>query len=78
MVNMRLSVWLIIAFAILTLLATPLSTQEGQVFETGYEAPSKNQNTAGGNERIIEFARRQWVVKSGYGGPASGPFFYNV
>jgi len=67
MFNIRLTVWLIIAFVVLTLLATPLSTQEGQVFETGYEAPSKNQNTAGGNERIIEFAGRQWVVKSGCG-----------
>lgn len=63
----RLNIWLLIVFVMLMLLTIPISAEESQLFETEDQAPNKQQNIAESGQRIIEFAGRQWVVKSGCG-----------
>jgi hypothetical protein len=71
MVNMRLSVWLMITLVIIALLTAPLLAKEHWILEPESRMLNEDQNTAESSERTIEFVGRQWVVKSGYGGPGA-------
>lgn len=64
MSNARLS-WLFTVFVMFILLTVSRSAQGSQMFETEDQTPNEEQNIASSNQRVIEFAGRQWVVKSG-------------
>jgi hypothetical protein len=63
-----MSIWVFTVFVTLYLLTIPRSVQGNRIFETHDQRPNKAQNTvAASHQRIIEFAGRQWLVKSGCG-----------
>ena len=65
----RWSVWLTVALAVLTLalLTVPLLAKEHGGSRTELLAPNGEQNAVRSSARTIEFAGRQWAVKSGCG-----------
>lgn len=67
MSNIRLCVGLLITLVMIALVTAPLLAKEHRVSETESRMLNEDQNTAASSERIIEFAGRQWGVKSGCG-----------
>ena len=67
MVTKRLMVWLILVSFLLIFLAIPLAAQVIQSPQIGSLAPDVSQQGVASGPRIIEFAGRQWIVKSGCG-----------
>jgi hypothetical protein len=67
MSNIRLCVGVLITLVMIALVTAPLLAKEHRVSETESRMLNEDQNTAVSSERIIEFAGRQWGVKSGCG-----------
>lgn len=74
MSSTRMSIWVFTVFVTLYLLIIPRSVQGNRIFETHDQRPNKAQNTAASHQRVVEFAGRQWVVKSGLSGPGPNNF----
>jgi hypothetical protein len=63
--NIPLRAGLIITLMMLALLTAPLLAKEQRALETDSLVPGEGQDRTKRSERIIEFAGRQWTVKSG-------------
>ena len=66
-VKVRWQIGVMIVFTLLFLFIAPLLAQESQGFGAENKPLRGEQNITGKEERIIAFAGRQWVVKSGCG-----------
>ena len=65
--NIQLRAGLIITLMMLALLTAPILAKEQRALETASLVPGEGQDRTKPSERIIEFAGRQWGVKSGCG-----------
>ena len=59
--------WLMTILIMLVVLTVPLLAKKSGGLETESGMSSRGQQIAGSSERIIDFAGRQWGVKSGCG-----------